>query len=510
MNISVRMRLFLYMTVGVVTFALLLYGVNAFFIEGYYIKSKKESLLDISQEVSKLIENISAEDFQDEDLIYTLNKLEKITGTALSIGKADGTVYFPAHFNPLEVTNKAEHNPFFQQERDLLNSSEPSRRQPPNAERISWDEQPDGSVFITMKDPRFAIETLRYQYELNDLMVSIWIPMTAITESAEISNRFTLIVALITVLITAAWALFISGRFTKPIKEINRLTKEMSNLNFSQKLKSGGKDEIGQLSESINHLSERLASAINELDSKNRQLENDIDRERKLDKLRREFVSSVTHELKTPIFLIQGYAEGLKNNIVQETEKKEFYCDVIIDEAGKMDMLVKDLLDISQIESGAFSISKTKFDIVSLVKEVVHKFAPTIEEKNIKLEVITLEESMIFADPIRIEQILVNYLNNAIDHVDIKNILRVEVSEESNKARVSVFNSGHSIPADILEKIWESFYKADKARTRKNGGMGMGLAIVKAIQEAHHNLYGARNLADGVEFWFYADIAEQE
>jgi len=172
--------------------------------------------------------------------------------------------------------------------------------------------------------------------------------------------------------------------------------------------------------------------------------------------------------------------------------------------------LVKDLLDISQIESGAFSISKTKFDIVSLVKEVVHKFAPTIEEKNIKLEVITLEESMIFADPIRIEQILVNYLNNAIDHVDIKNILRVEVSEESNKARVSVFNSGHSSPADILEKIWESFYKADKARTRKNGGMGMGLAIVKAIQEAHHNLYGARNLADGVEFWFYADIAEQE
>lgn len=505
MNLSIRLKLFLYMTVSIVIFAILLYGVNSFFIEGYYINSKKQSLTEVSREIAKIIEHKDIADFKSDDLIYVLDRLEKSTGAAIIIGKIDGSIYYPNRSPFLEYTKRIEHNPFFEIESQPPEKPKPDA--PPNAIK-TWDKQADGSVFITTQDPRFMIETLRYQFETdNGLMVSVWIPMAEITASASVSNRFTFFVALITMLITGIWALFISGRFTRPIKQMNRITKEMSELNFSQALDISGADEIGQLSQSINHLSERLALAISELDTRNKELEGDIDRERKLDKLRREFISSVSHELKTPIFLIQGYAEGLKNNIAQDKEKKDFYCDVIIDEANKMDILVKDLLDLSQMESGMFAVKRVDFDLAFLVRELVQKFERTFCEKGLNLELRGPDSLRVNADPVRIEQIIVNFINNAFNHLNTKKILRIEIADEGKKAKITVFNSGHPVPEESLDKIWESFYKVDKARTRKNSGIGMGLSIVKAIQEAHRNEYGVKNIKGGVEFWAYIDKA---
>lgn len=507
MHKSIRLKLFLYMTVSIVIFAVLLFVVNSFFIKNYYINSKKHSLIEVSKEITELVKDKNSEDFKNDDLIYALDRLEKSTGTAISIGKMDGTIYYPNRLGFVEFTKRIEHNPFFyigQEPEEGLKLKGP----PPNELR-TFDKRADNSVFITTQDPRFMIETLRYQYEMaNGLMISVWIPMTEITESAMVSNRFTSLVAIITVFITGIWALFISGRFTRPIKEMNKITKEMSELNFSQALDISGEDEIGQLSQSINHLSSRLAAAIGELDNRNKQLESDIDRERKLDKLRREFISSVSHELKTPIFLIQGYAEGLKNNIAQDKGKKDFYCDVIIDEAGKMDILVKDLLDLSQMESGMFAVKKVDFDLVLLIREIVKKYEPAFIEKGINMELHVPERLKVNADPVRIEQVIVNFINNAMNHINAKKIIRIEIHEDDKKARITVFNSGQPIPEESLDKIWGSFYKVDKARTRKSGGMGMGLSIVKAIQEAHKNEYGVRNVKGGVEFWINVDLIE--
>jgi signal transduction histidine kinase len=511
------------MTVSIVIFAVLLFGVNSFFIEKYYINSKKHSLIQVSKELNKVLEGKSIEDFNDDELIYTLDRLEKSTGTAISIGKMDGTIYYPQRpgFLEGESFKRNEHNPFFilQQEQEFGQEEKTEadtdttnelnyKGVPPNKIR-SWEIQADSSVFIMTKDPRFMIDTLRYQFQLdNGLMLSTWVPMAEITESASISNRFTSVVAILTILITAIWALFISGRFTRPIKQMNRITKEISELNFTQALHIQSEDEIGQLSQSINHLSSRLAKAIRELDNKNKQLENDIDRERKLDKMRREFVSSVTHELRTPIFLIQGYAEGLKNNIAQDKDKKDFYCDVIIDETSKMDLLVKDLVDLSQMESGMFSIRKVDFDIAHLVTEIIQKFEPSFAEKDISLEVQGFNCLMVNADPVRTEQVLVNLLNNALNHINAKKIIRINIEKEEDKAKISVYNKGLPIPVESLDKIWDSFYKVDKARARNIGGMGMGLSIVKAIQNAHHNEYGVQNVKGGVEFWININLAK--
>jgi signal transduction histidine kinase len=281
----------------------------------------------------------------------------------------------------------------------------------------------------------------------------------------------------------------------------------MSELDFSETLAIKGNDEISQLSLSINDLSHKLDITIGQLNDKNRQLEEDIDRERRLDKMRQEFISSVSHELKTPIFLIQGYADGLKANISTDEDRKNFYCDVIMDEAEKLNILVKDLLDLSQIQSGVFNISRCNFSLTDLVKEIGAKFGPDLLKKEINLNMQTEENLLVNADPVRIEQVLVNYLNNAVNHVDEKKEINITAVRQGRKARIAVYNSGRHIPEKEMEKIWTSFYKVDKARTREYGGTGLGLSIVRAIMEAHQNPFGVRNVADGVEFHAFIDLA---
>ncbi|MDD4262420.1 MAG: HAMP domain-containing sensor histidine kinase, partial [Syntrophaceticus schinkii] len=237
----------------------------------------------------------------------------------------------------------------------------------------------------------------------------------------------------------------------------------------------------------------------------NKKLRADIEQERRIDKMRKEFINNVSHELKTPIALIQGYAEGLKLNINEDEENKNYYCDVIMDEAGKMNRLVKDLLDLSQIESGSFKLDKTSFNISSLIESVLDKYRPVLFEKGIKVELDIPEYLTVNGDAGRIEQVLVNYLINAINHVDDKKEIKIQAVILNEKVKISVCNSGENIPDESLDKIWTSFYKVDKARTRSYGGTGLGLSVVKAIQELHGNSCGMENLEDGVLFWFEVD-----
>ncbi|MFZ5969358.1 MAG: ATP-binding protein [Bacillota bacterium] len=511
MNVSIRFKLLLYMTVNILLFAVLLYGSNTFFAEKYYINHKKSTLIESSQKLSELIAGKGTEsDFDDENLTYEINTLEKSIGGTIFIGTLDGTLYYPS-----ENGHGAPPKPGFISDApsNVDRESDPRPRpdarflQPPERNAKGWERYDETSFFFITKDPIFKIETLRYQAQLDSgLVLLVWVPMTGISESASISNSFTAIIGLITIVITGIWALIISGKFTRPIMEMNRITKKMSELDFSQTLKNDHEDEIGQLSRSINHLSHNLDQAISQLNSRNRQLEQDIDRERKLDKMRREFVSNVSHELRTPIFLIQGYADGLKANVAANEEKRDFYCDVIMEETEKMDVLLKDLLDLSQIESGMFPIHKTDFDISLLVKDIVSKYEPILRDKNIHISVEMEEALMVHADPVRIEQVMVNFINNAIDHVDKEKVMKLTVKSLGNKVKVFVYNSGQPIPEGSLDKIWTSFYKVDKARTRDFGGTGLGLSVVRAIQEAHSNNYGVINVNDGVEFWFEIDL----
>lgn len=365
------------------------------------------------------------------------------------------------------------------------------------------------AVFSVTQDPFLRENVLNLAMHLNNgdfLLMDI--PLAAIQDSVAIANRFFLFTGLCTILIGSVAAFLFARRFTKPILTLSDIARRMSELDFTMKYPVSRSDEIGELGRSINFLSDQLDKSISQLQTSNEQLQKDIDRERKMEEMRKEFVSSVSHELKTPIALIQGYAEGLQANVVEDEENKDYYCGVIMDEAGRMDRLVKDLLSLSQLESGYFHLERSVFDISALIDRVLAKFRPIIQAQSAIVQTEKDEEVDAYGDDARIEQVFVNYLNNAIYHLDERKIVKVTVSKVGRKVRVSVFNSGEVIPEESLCDIWNSFYKVDRARTRvQEGGSGLGLSIVRAIQELHGNDYGVMNLDQGVLFWFDVDCA---
>ena len=259
-------------------------------------------------------------------------------------------------------------------------------------------------------------------------------------------------------------------------------------------------------------MSDKLEKTIKQLRETNIELEKDIEEKSKIDEMRKSFISDVSHELKTPIALIQGYSEGLLENVNTDEESRKFYAEVILDETNKMDRLVKQLLELMKLEYGKREFNDTEFNLVEVEKEVIRKSQVMIEEEKVEIEFKTPDEINVVADDFYIEQVVTNYMTNAIKHVEEVNgrkIIKIEneVDVEKNKVRVKVFNTGKQIPEEHLNRIWNRFYKIDASRNRKDGGTGIGLAFVKAIMSNYGaNSYGVINKENGVEFYFDLEL----
>ena len=340
----------------------------------------------------------------------------------------------------------------------------------------------------------------------------IRLPLSSIQESVKISNKFLYLMAGFAILIAAVIVSYVTRKFTDPILELNDIAKKMAKLDFSHKYKvTSADDEINNLGKSINLMSEKLERTIKQLRSTNTELEKDIEEKSKLDEMRKSFISDVSHELKTPIALIQGYSEGLLENVNSDEESRKFYAEVILDETNKMDKLVKQLLELMKLEYGKREFNDNKFNIVELEKEVIRKSTVMLEEKQVEIELELSEEINVMADDFYIEQVISNYITNAIKNVkqvNGKKYIKIEnqVNVEKNKVRVSVFNTGDNIPEEDLDRIWKRFYKVDESRNRQDGGTGIGLSFVKAIMENYQNSYGVINKEDGVEFFFELEL----
>ena len=334
-------------------------------------------------------------------------------------------------------------------------------------------------------------------------------PVESMRESASISNRFLLYIGSVLIVVSILLIWYFSKRITDPIRELARLSDRMADLDFDAKYTSGGSNEIGELGENFNRMSEKLESTISELKKANNSLQKDIEQKDKLEKMRNEFLGNVSHELKTPIALVQGYAEGLKENISEDLESREFYCDVIMDEAGKMNKLVRNLLTLNQLESGRDEMTVERFDIVSVIRGVLQSMDIMIQQKEAKVSFNADKPVYVWADEFKIEEVVTNYTSNALNHLDGEKEIEIRVLTEENHVKVTVFNTGTPIPEEDIPNLWNKFYKVDKARTREYGGSGIGLSIVKAIMEGLHQQYGVQNYDNGVEFWFTLDRKNQ-
>lgn len=350
-----------------------------------------------------------------------------------------------------------------------------------------------------------------YYYDLvgkldNGFSVIIRSPISEVESFVDTVKRVFNYIAAVLIIFSAVFVLFLSSIFTTPIKKLSHSARRMANLDFDSKVNVYTKDEIGELGECMNELSSKLEDTISQLKTANIELEKDIEEKRKIDDMRKEFLSHISHELKTPIALIQGYAEGLKDNLFDDKENMEFYSDVIIDESKKMNQLVQKLITLNEIEFGNFNIKIERFDVVELISGVLNSTKILTNEGNVRIQFEEKEPVFVWADEFMIEEAFTNYLTNAIHYVSEGGTIRIFLERKEDSIRLCVYNQGNQIADEDIDKLFIKFYKSDKSRSREYGGNGIGLSIVAATMQAHGKEYGVYNVEDGVVFYFDLDV----
>ena len=507
MKHSIKVRLIIILITLLSATILFSWVINKVFLEKYYESYKINRLGDTYTKVNSKydVDKISALSLGYEQLASKQNvSLYIFNGFSYSGGIILKTL-FPTSMNEIQRIRLQS---------DII---EYYKKTLPNEEEVKSEKEATRLLVKTDKysiyrhfDTRLEVNYIEL-YGILDAGDKIFIRSNYdnITESAMISSTFFAYVGVISILIGSIIMYVVGVEFTKPILKLSQMTRDISNLNFDVHYNGKRQDEVGELGHSINLLSEKLEDTISSLKSANNKLKKDIKQKEKVEEMRQEFLSNVTHELKTPIALIQGYAEGLKDNIQGDEESRQFYCEVIIDEAAKMNSMVKRLLSLSELEFGDSKLQFDRFDIVSLLNSVVASMNMVYKQKNVVSKMSDIKSCYVWADEYLVEEVITNYVSNALNHVEEdsngEKIISVSVKESDSKVRVSVFNTGQPIPEEAIERIWDKFYKVDKARTREYGGNGIGLSIVKAIMNSLNRECGVKNWDNGVEFWFELD-----
>ncbi len=466
--------------------------INSWFLESFYIRNKQTSLAQVYHEM-----NVSSDkgNLMTDKVMEKLSKMVEVGNISFVVITDDNGTLLTATPNDMKTQELASQLMGYllnrnQGEGELLDSTE-------SYQIYSAKDVISGGEYIEM-----------WGHLHNGNAFILRSPLESIRESVTLANRFLIYITLIMVCIGSVFVWYFSKRITNPIRELTLLSEKMADLDFEAKYRSGGQNEISVLGENFNAMSEKLEQAVSDLKNANYELQKDIEKKEKIENMRTEFIGSVSHELKTPIALIQGYAEGLKEGVSDDPENRAFYCDVIIDEAGKMNQMVKNLLTLNQLELGNEEVAFERFDIVELIKGVIQSNEILIQQKLAEVRFHPERPVFVWADEFKAEQVLRNYLSNALNHAENEKIIdiRILTNDEKGKARISVFNTGKQIPQEDIDQIWNKFYKVDKARTREYGGHGIGLSIVKAIMESFHQEYGVLNYENGVAFWFELDL----
>jgi len=483
---SVRVKLFLVLCVVTILLVICLIAINSLVLENFYIYNKTNTIKEVYNKINKY--------YKDPDLAINLEtELKKIAfrnNFDILIQSDTDLILFSTNkdfLSSIEVA-KEKYKTYLEERKNLLYS--------------------DAKMTIRkIDDTSNSLNYILLYGKLdNGYSLYIRIPIAPIEESVRISNNTLIVIGIATVIISAFVASLISKRFTSPILQLNDITKKMAKLDFEQKYRiNDSDDEINELGKNINTMSDKLESTIKQLRETNSELEKDIEEKSKIDEMRKQFISDVSHELKTPIALIQGYAEGLIENVNNDDESRKFYAEVILDESNKMDVLVKQLLELMKLEYGKRKFNDEEFNVVELINEVIRKCNVMLEENQIQVVFDEKKPIYAYADDFYVEQVVTNYFTNAIKHakeVNGKKQIKITIQNVKNKIRVSVFNTGDKIPEEDLTRVWGRFYKIDDSRNRENSGSGIGLSIVKAIQNNYQNEYGVQNLSNGVEFYF--------
>lgn len=340
----------------------------------------------------------------------------------------------------------------------------------------------------------------KFEYNGDTRYVCITTSVESIDASVEVLTIVNTYISVFILIVGIICAIIFAKRFSKPVKDVQEVARNISVLNFNVRAdENQGATELRDLSGSINAMADKLSCLVSDLQISNEKLRADVDYQMRLDKMRREFVANVSHELKTPLHLLLMYTENLKSNI--ENIDKDYYCNTIIEETLRLNDMVKSLLDLSAVENGLTKMCLSEISLSELSEYVVSKMSVLFE--NLTLNIDIEKEIFVSGDSGYIEQAIKNYIANAVSHTQIKKRIFIELKRDGDSAVFSVFNEGNPIADQDIDQIWESFYKTDKARARTDENhSGLGLYVVRAIIDTHGGSYGVSNVQDGVKFWF--------
>lgn len=450
----------------------------SFFADDFYYNNKLEQIKDAARDIHVIFQ----ENNNNQNIANELKKLSIRTGADISIFN---------HENQLIFTDLV-----MDQQGNALGPFEMRFRPVPH------------SIFQIKKGEHIALRHILQSENIdkfiygerysNGILTVIQIPIEAIDETVDIFKDIIQYMMLSALLLGAIGAFILSKNITSPLVELNNIAMEMGKLNFSKKYQENREDEIGQLGQTLNKMADALQYSIS-------QLQEELKKEKTLDVLRKQFVAQVSHEMQTPLTVVQGYIEALEDGLASTEEDKRYHYEVINDEMTKMTKMIKEILDLSQLEAGTFQINKENFDMIDLIRSIYNKYTSIAKQEEVSLYFEDIkEEVIVHGDKLRIEQVLTNFIKNAFEHTEKYGEISILTELFKDKIKIEIINTGKHIPGDDIPYIWESFYKAKNKKANK--GTGLGLAISKHILNLHEAKYGVKNVSNGVMFWF--DIAK--
>ena len=330
-----------------------------------------------------------------------------------------------------------------------------------------------------------GIEMLLYGKQLKTNLANYYLILNTPLEPVEsyidfIMNQY-LYLAMIVIVISLILAFFLAKNISQPIIKMKNEANKLAQGDYDAKFETNSFSEINDLASTLDDATEKLS---------------------KINDLRKDLIANVSHDIKTPLTMIKAYAEMIKDISGEDPKKRNEHLDVIIQESEYLDKLVSDMSELSKLQSGVIEINRDNFDMKECVGRVVVLLSKAAEEKNVQL-IVNCDDCVAYADEIKISQVIYNFLSNALKYSDDNAIIIINVFDSENAIRVEVVDNGNGISKEALPYIWDRYYKVDKNFNRSVNSTGLGLAIAKAILEAHKARYGVESTVnEGSTFWF--------
>lgn len=342
-----------------------------------------------------------------------------------------------------------------------------------------------------------------FSFSDNDARYMLIVYGTAeqVTELRQAFRRILppLLLAIIVVSLAASWVY--SRLITKPVLEISRISEEMSGLHLEWQLDSHRTDELGTLEKSLNSLSHNLSAALSDLQDANKKLEDDIEREKKLEQARTDFFSAVSHELKTPITVIKGQLEGMLLGIGAYKDHGK-YLARSLEVANTLETMVQEILTISRLDAADTDFKKDNFDCVQVIRRYLNETEDLMAEKDLQIGLDLSATAFINGNKMLMEKVFSNLIGNAVKYSPSGATVQISGHLEGGRLEFSVENTGTHIPDESIPKLFDAFYRVEQSRSRETGGSGLGLYVTQRILHQHGSECMVGNTASGVRFSF--------